>query len=155
MTSGSERSAQMTDHCRKSDVVRRVRNGSVEPFPTMTVEVCLPLEETLEMAKIERNPQRLVVQSGSTTLTLDKSAARASLQRRLLFWARKPIERRLEDVSQVNIDANVDRASGVELCSTMIVMRDGSAWALPLAVRKDATESADAIRDFLGIPQPS
>jgi hypothetical protein len=66
-------------------------------------------------------------------------------------WARKPLERPLSDVIRVTVDANVDRASGVELCSTMLVMRDGSAWALPHTDRKNATAAADAARDFLGI----
>ena len=103
------------------------------------------------MAAIERAPQRLVLKSGSTTLTLDKNAGKATMQRKLLFWARKPLERALSDFVQVTIDANVDRAAGVELCSTTLVMRDGSAWALPLTDRKDATESAVAVRVFLGL----
>ena len=77
---------------------------------------------------IERSPQRLVLRSGSTTVTLDKDASKAAMARKLLLWARRPLERPLSDVARVTVDANVDRASGVELCSTMIVMRDGSAW---------------------------
>ena len=73
------------------------------------------------------------------------------MARKLLLWARRPLERPLSDVARVTVDANVDRASGVELCSTMIVMRDGSAWALPHTDRKDATSAADAARDFLDI----
>jgi hypothetical protein len=103
------------------------------------------------MAIVERAPQRLVLRSGSTTLTLDKDKGRALMERKFLFWARKPMERQLSDVTQVNIDANLDRASGVELCSTMLVMRDGSAWALPPTDRKDATETAAAMREFLGV----
>jgi hypothetical protein len=103
------------------------------------------------MTTIERAPHRLVLRSGSTTLTLDKDTGKALLQRKLLFWARKPIEHPLSDVTRVNVDANVDRASGVELCSTMLVMPDGSAWALPLTDRKDATETAAAIKDFLNV----
>jgi hypothetical protein len=106
---------------------------------------------TQAMTSIDRSEQRLVVQSGSTTLTLDKAAARVAMQRKTLFWARKPIERPLADIASVQVDANVDRASGVELCSPMLVMRDGSAWALPHTERKDATDTAAAIRAFLGI----
>jgi hypothetical protein len=100
------------------------------------------------MTKIERTSQRLVLQSGSTTPVLDKENARATMQRKLLFWARKPLERPLADVTTVNVDANVDRASGVELCNAVLVMRDGSAWALPHTDRKDATETADVVRTF-------
>jgi hypothetical protein len=101
--------------------------------------------------KIERAEQQLVVQSGSTTLTLDKASGKAALQSKLLFWARKPRERLLADIVGVNVDAGIDRASGVELCNPMLVMRDGSAWALPHTDRKDATETASEIRNFLGI----
>jgi hypothetical protein len=61
------------------------------------------------------------------------------------------MERPLADVTGTSVDTGVDRASGVELCSVMLVMRDGSAWALPHTDKKDATAVADAIRDFLGI----
>ena len=101
---------------------------------------------------IERTPQRLAIRLGSTTVTLDKDAGKATMQRKLLFWSRKPIERPLSDVARVTLDANVDRASGVELCSTMLVMRDGGAWGFAPTGRKDATEAAAAVRDFLGIP---
>lgn len=83
------------------------------------------------MANIERTEQRLVVRSKSTSLVLDKGIAKAVMERKALLWSRKPIERPLADIVAVNIDANVDRASGVELCNPMLIMRDGSAWALP------------------------
>jgi len=103
------------------------------------------------MATIERASQGLVLRSGSTALRLDKNASTVTMERKLLFWARKPVERPLSDLVRVTVDANVDRASGVELCSTMLIMRDGSAWALPPTDRKKATETADAVREFLGI----
>lgn len=103
------------------------------------------------MATIDRTQHQLVVQSGSTTLTLDKQSGKVSMRRKLLFWARKPIERSLTDIVSVNVDTNIDRASGVELCSPMLVMRDGSAWALPHTDRADATETASVLRSFLGI----
>ena len=56
------------------------------------------------MTTIERAPQRLVLRSASTTLTLDKDQGRALMERKLLFWARKPIEHPLSDVTQVNND---------------------------------------------------
>ena len=94
------------------------------------------------MTKIERAQQQLVVQSGSTTLTLSKESGKATMQSKLLFWAKKPRERPLADIVGVNVDAGIDRASGVELCNPMLVMRDGSAWALPHTDRKDATDNA-------------
>jgi hypothetical protein len=44
------------------------------------------------MAIIESTPRRLVLASGSTKLTLDKDAGKASLQRKFLFWNLKPTE---------------------------------------------------------------
>jgi len=100
---------------------------------------------------IELTPQRLVLRSGATTLTLDKSAGRATLQRKMLFWALKPVEHPLEDVARTAVDVAVDRASGVEVCNTMLIMRAGEGWALPAADKKDAEASAKTVREFLGL----
>jgi hypothetical protein len=101
----------------------------------------------------ERTSQRLVARSGSTTLTLDKDAGTAALQRKLLLWKLKPSEAPLSDIADVTVDAAVDRASGVEVCSTMLVMRSGTGWALPASDKKDAQASAATLREFLGPPQ--
>jgi hypothetical protein len=104
------------------------------------------------MATIERTDHRLSVRSGSRTLTLDRQSDKVILQgTKFLFWARKPTERPLSDVVGVNVDANVDRTSGIELCATVLVMRDGSGWAMPYTDRKEATEIATAMRSFLNI----
>ena len=65
------------------------------------------------MPVTERTPQRLVITSGSTTLTLDKGAGTARLQRKLLLWKLKPAEAPISDIAEVTVDAAVDRASGV------------------------------------------
>ena len=98
------------------------------------------------MPVTENTPRQLVLKSGSTTLTLDKDAGKATLQRKLLIWRLNPP---LSDVSEVTVDTAVDRASGVEVCHTMLVRRTGEAWALPAADKKDAEINASAIRDFL------
>jgi hypothetical protein len=104
------------------------------------------------MARIVENaPERLVLRSGSTTLTLDKAANRATLQRKLLFWTLKPTEHPLGEVTGTTVDVATDRASGVEVCSTMLLMRAGEGWALPAADKKDAEASAKAVREFLGL----
>ena len=103
----------------------------------------------LAMPITERTPRRLVLKSGSTSLTLDKDAGKVSMQRKLLFWGLKPVEAPLSDVSDVTVDTTVDRASGVEICHTMLIRRTGEAWALPAADKKDAEINASAIRDFL------
>ena len=86
------------------------------------------------MPVTENTPRQLVLKSGSTTLTLDKDAGKATLQRKLLIWRLKPIEAPLSDISDVTVDTAVDRASGVEVCHTMLVRRTGEAWALPACV---------------------
>jgi hypothetical protein len=110
------------------------------------------------MPVAERTPQRLVLTSGSTTLTLSREAGIASLQRKILFWKLKPAEAPLDDIVDVTVDAGVDRASGVEVCSTILVMRTGAGWAFPCTDKKDAEATAEAIREFLGLaasPAPS
>jgi hypothetical protein len=104
------------------------------------------------MAKIiASTPQRMALQSGSTTLILDKDAGKAVLRRKLLFWPLKPLETPLSDVSGVTVDAAVDRASGVEVCSTMLVQASGAAWALASRDKAEAESAAAAMRGFLGI----
>jgi hypothetical protein len=100
-------------------------------------------------ARHRNTPRQLVLKSGSTTLTLDKDAGKSTSQRKLLIWRMKPIEAPLSDVSDVTVDTAVDRASGVEVCHTMLVRRTGEAWTLPAADKKDAEINASAIRDFL------
>ena len=82
------------------------------------------------MTTIQRDQQRLVLQSGSTTLTLDKNAGKAIMQRKLLFWKRKPIQRPLFEIADVRVNTSADPASGAEICNTMLVMRDGGGWVI-------------------------
>lgn len=103
------------------------------------------------MTHIEMSPRRLELRSGSTTLTLDKDAGKASMTRKVLFWQRAPIEKELQDIADVTVDAAVDRSSGVEVCSTMLVSRAGEGWALPASDKKDAETTARQVKDFLGL----
>jgi len=96
-------------------------------------------------------PRQLVLKSGATTLTLDKDAGKATLQRKLLVWRLKPVEAPLSDIISINVDTAVDRASGVDVCHTMVVMRTGAGWALAAADKQDAQTMAAALRDFLGL----
>jgi hypothetical protein len=100
---------------------------------------------------IENAPERMVLRSGSTTLTLDKAAGIATLQRKMLFITRKPVECPLSEIADARVDAAVDRASGVEVCHTMLVTRVGEGWALAANDKKDAQATASAIRSFLGL----
>lgn len=102
------------------------------------------------MPIIESTSKRLVLRSGSTTLTLDRDSGKAVLQRKVLFWSLKPIEVGISDITDVKVDAAVDRASGVEICSAVLVLSSGAAWAFPSADKKDAEANVDAIRRLLG-----
>jgi hypothetical protein len=102
------------------------------------------------MAEVsEHTEERMVLRSGGTTLTLDRKAGKATLQRKLLFWSLKPAELALEEIAAVTIDAGVDRASGIDVCNTMLVTRGGAAWALPGSDKADVERTAAALRAFL------
>jgi hypothetical protein len=47
----------------------------------------------------ERTSHRLVLKSGSTMLTLDKTADKAILQRTLLLWGLKPVQASLSELA--------------------------------------------------------
>ena len=104
------------------------------------------------MAIVESTSVKLVLKSGSTTLTLDREARKLNFQRKILIWQKKPLRAALSEVTDVLVDTAVDRASGVEVCHTMVVFRDGQGWALGAADKKEAEANAAAIREFLGLP---
>jgi hypothetical protein len=103
------------------------------------------------MTAIERVADKLVLKSGSTRLSLDRSSGKAVMERKLLFWSRKPVERRLDEISDVTVDVGVDRASGVEICNVMLISRSGEGLALPASDKRDAETTAGAMREFLGL----
>ena len=103
------------------------------------------------MPVITSAPTRLVLKSGSMTLTLDKDAGQATLQRKIVFWGLKPTEAPLSQIADVINDKAVDRASGVEIWHTMIVLHSGAAWAFPAASEQDAKDNVTAIRQFLSL----
>ena len=103
------------------------------------------------MPILENTQTRLSIKSGST-LTLDKTSGKITLQRKLMFWQKKPVEKPLSEVVAVSVDAGVDRASGVEICHTMVIFKAGDAWALPATDKNEAEGNATAIRNFLQLP---
>ena len=107
------------------------------------------------MTKIGRTPDRLTLQSGSTTIVLDKKAGEAVLQRKLLFWTRKPVTRSINSVRRVTVDTSVDPASKAEICSVMVLLREGGCWALSARDKQDATAAVATVREFLAISEPS
>ena len=103
------------------------------------------------MTTIESAPELLILRSGSITVALDKSTGKATMQRKLLFWARTPLDRSLPEIADVKVDMSVDPASRAEIYSTMLVMRAGGAWRLSAVDKSDAEKTVSALRDFLGI----
>lgn len=101
------------------------------------------------MAIAENTPRRLVLKSGSTTLTFDRESGQATLQRKFLFWNLRPAQTPLSEIADVTNDVAIDRASGVEVWQTMLVMRTGAAWAFPAADKQDTEANATAVREFL------
>jgi hypothetical protein len=100
---------------------------------------------------IETSSERLVLRSGSTSIILDKTAGTAVLQRKLLFWARKPVERPISSVTQATVTTDIDPASRAEMCSAMLALREGGGWVLSAQDKHDATAAVAAVREFLGL----
>ena len=119
----------------------RARHFGMAFWPQEWRETAMPM--------LENTQTRLSIKSGSTTLTLDKTSGKTTLQRKMMLWQKKPIEKPLSEVVSVSVDASVDRASGVEICHTMVIFKAGDAWALSAADKNEAQGNASAIRDFL------
>lgn len=103
------------------------------------------------MPVIQSLPNCLVLKSGSTTLTLDKGTGQAILQRKIVVWRPKPLEASLSQIANVSADKAVDRASGVEIWHTMLVLHTGEGWAFPAANQQEAENNITAIRQFLNL----
>lgn len=103
------------------------------------------------MTIAENSSKKLVLKSGSTVLTLDKDTGKGVMTRKMMFVSLKPIEMALSDIASVAVDGGVDRASGIEVCNTMLVLKDGKGIAMPANDKQDAEAGADALRKFLGL----
>ena len=73
------------------------------------------------------------------------------MERKVLLWRAKPVEAALTDVTEFMLDTAVDRASGIEVCNTMVIFRGGQGWAIPAADKKEAQANAAKLREFLGL----
>jgi hypothetical protein len=104
------------------------------------------------MAIVENTAKKLVLKSGSTTLSLDGGAEQITLESKVLFWKRAPAHATFKDVAEVKIEQNHDGASGADIYGTMLVMKSGGAWSVPADDRKQADAQVAAIRKFIGMP---
>ena len=91
------------------------------------------------MIRMELGQQRITLQSGSTTVVLDKAAGTVTLQRKVLFWVMKPVERPLSAIVEARIHKNIDVGSKAETYSTMLVFREGGGWLLSARDKQDAS----------------
>jgi hypothetical protein len=99
----------------------------------------------------EKTAKRLVYKNSGTTLTLDKDAGTAQMQRKFMFFNLKPMTASLADVTNFEVDAGVDRASGIEVSNSMLITKDGAAWAIPAGDTKEAKANSAAFKEFLGL----
>lgn len=103
------------------------------------------------MAIIENTANRLILESGGATLTLDKQTKKVVFQGKGLLWKPKPREANLSEISDVVLDSGLDRASGVEICNSMVVFKDGSGWAFSAKDKVEAHSTIALIKKFLGV----
>ena len=100
---------------------------------------------------VENATQQLVLKSGSTSVTLDKAAGTATLQRKIMFISLKPASVPLAEIADVILDTVMDPASHAEIDHAMLKLRAGGGWALAANDRKSALAAVAAIRGFLGM----
>jgi len=105
------------------------------------------------MAIVENTGKKLVLKSGSTTLSLDGAAEQMTLESKVLFWKRAPAHAAFKDVAEVKIEEVHDPASGAEIYNTMVLLKTGKGgWALTADTKKQAEAEIAAIRKFIGMP---
>ncbi len=107
------------------------------------------------MTIVLNTPERLVVQAGSafgrTTLTLDKTAGCARIERRFALWQRRPVELALAEIDHVDVVTMHDGASGADVHQPVLHTRDGQTIAVPVP-DEEASRTAAQLRGFLGLP---
>jgi hypothetical protein len=102
------------------------------------------------MANIEISQHKLVLKRGSTTLTLDKDAGKATLQQRLLLWNKKPIEFALSEIDDIAVRSETDSLSGAKIHHSVLHRRSGEIAVLTTEEAKDAAETVKTLREFVG-----
>ena len=103
------------------------------------------------MANIEISQHKLVLKQGSTTLTLDKDAGKATLQQRLLLWNKKPVQFALSDIDDIAVKSDKDAMSGASIHHSVLHRRSGEIAVLTTEEAKDAADTVKVLRDFVGL----
>ena len=103
------------------------------------------------MPKIENTAQKLVLKEGSTTLTLDKEAGKATLQHKILLWNKKPVEFAIADIDDIAVKSDKDGLSGATIYHSVLHRRTGEVTVLTTEESKDAAATVKTLRDFVGL----
>jgi hypothetical protein len=103
------------------------------------------------MANIESTQHKLVLKEGSTTLTLDKDAGKATVQQKLLLWNKKPVEFDLSDIDDIAVKSDVDGLSGAKIYHSVLHRRSGATTVLTTEESKGAEATVKTLRDFVGL----
>ena len=103
------------------------------------------------MANIESTERKLVLKQGSTTLTLDKDASKATLQQKILLWNKKPIEFALADIDDIAVKSEKDGMSGAPIHHSVLHRRSGEITVLTTEEAKDAEATVKKLREFVGL----
>lgn len=103
------------------------------------------------MVRIEEAPRKLILKSGSTTLTFDKDSGKATLQQKMLLWHKKPVEFPLSEIDDIAVKSDVDGLSGASIHHSVMHRRSGEITVLTTEEAKDAAETVKKLRGFVGL----
>jgi hypothetical protein len=103
------------------------------------------------MANIATESDRVILHDGGTTLTLDKAAGEAVLERKVLFWNKKPVVFPLDEIDDIAVKSEKDAMSGATLHHSVMHRRSGEVTVLTTEPPEDAEATVEALRSFIGL----
>ena len=103
------------------------------------------------MAHIEETARTLVLKAGSTSLTLEKDSGRATLQQKILFWKKKPVEFAFSEIDDIAVKSEVDGMSGAPIHHSVLHRRTGEITVLTTEEAEDVAETVKKLREFIGL----
>ena len=105
------------------------------------------------MIRLERSPERLVLQSGPTTVVLRQGFEQGDIGAQVPPWERDPVECPLSSISGARVSASIDAESQAEICSVALAKLEGDGWVLLADDKQHAMEAVTAVQEFLGIEE--
>lgn len=103
------------------------------------------------MASIETESDRVILHDGGTTLTLDKAAGEAVLQRKVLLWNKKPDVFPLAEIDDIAVKSEKDAMSGATLYHSVMHRRSGEVTVLTTEPAEEAEVTVQTLRSFVGL----